>query len=268
MCPHKHQLAYRERWEPEKEAPALSKGRLFHDVLAAHYLATRDGLSPSSGVTNVLVGCPDEELTELVSWMYVGYLDAYGLDPDWEILEVESTREIWLPTERGGRSGFRLKVKIDLLIRDEVGRTWLVDHKTAGDFASELGLDLDDQFSLYQWALERCGVPVHGVIYNCARTRRNKTPMTLEQRFRRVMLYRTPEQLQNTAIDAWRTARRMSKACERTTNSDRCTWGCSFTEPCLHGRKGGDEHDFLLSSGYRQWTNGNGNDRAGESEES
>lgn len=261
QCPHKHLLAYRERWDPEKEAPALSKGRLFHDVLAQHYRIVGrprfdDPVNPSAeqllAIAGNLLGIPGQqtEIQELVQWMYEGYLECYGSDPGWEIIEIESKREVWLPTERGTRSGFRLKIILDLLVRDSASRTWLVDHKANGDFPSELALDLDDQFSLYQWALERCGVKVHGVIYNCARTRRNKSPMTLEQRFRRVPLYRTTAQLENTAIDAWRTARRMSAAGERTTNSDRCSWGCPYTEACLHGRKGGDEAGFLRAAGF------------------
>ena len=252
QCPHKHQLAYIERWDKEEAAVPLTRGRIFHEMLAAHYEALKLGELERVGVDVVLSDVEDEELADLLSWMYDGYIDHYFFDAQWGILEVEKKEEIWLPTEDGRRSTYRLKMIIDLLVADEQGRIWLVDHKTNADFPNELGLDLDDQFSLYAWGLTQLGYNVHGVIYNCIRTRRNKGPMALDDRFRRVMMYRTPEQLRNTAIDAWRTTRRMRSAewAERTTNSDTCQWRCSYTEACLWGRKGGDEREFLTSAGF------------------
>jgi hypothetical protein len=67
-------------------------------------------------------------------------------------------------------------------------------------------------------------------------------------------VFRTPEQLENTAFDAWRTARRMSHltqgVAERSANSRLCVERCSYTEPCLMGRKGLDEQEALEAHGY------------------
>lgn len=270
QCPHKHHLAYIERWDRDEASPALTRGRMFHEMLAIHYKGIQAG-APLSDVANVVLGnldqeCQDEEMHELLSWMYLGYLEHYSNDRNWTVLEVEKTDEVWLLTEEGshlqrighyrggsvGRSSYRLKMIVDLLVKDEQGRVWLVDHKTNADFPSELGLDLDDQFSLYAWGLGQRGYNIHGVVYNCIRTRRNKTLMTPEERFKRIPMYRTPEQLINTAQDAYRTTRRMRSAdfTERATDSDRCQWRCSYTEACLWGRKGGDEREFLTSSGF------------------
>lgn len=270
QCPHKHHLSYVEHWNPPETGPALTRGRLFHEVLAAHYTSLKDGTTNTA--FERIDAIEDKETCELIRWMYEGYLDCYGLDTGWTILEVEQQDEVWLPTEEGatlrrighyrggkvGRSTYRLKMIKDLLVRDEQDRVWLVDHKTGADFPKEAGLDLDDQFSLYCWGTNEllADAPqrdrVHGVIYNFIRTRRNKAPMSLEDRFRRIPMYRTPEQLLNTALDAWRTTRRMrnSEWAERTTNSDTCLWRCPFTEACLWGRKGGDEREFLESAGF------------------
>jgi hypothetical protein len=258
QCPHKHKLAYLDRWTPPEVGAALTRGKLFHEVLAEHYGALRDGRINEAPV--VIESIQDDETRELIRWMYDGYNLHYGEDPEWMIKDVEKTDEVWLPTEDGKRSTYRLKMIIDLLIRDDRGRLWLVDHKTGADFPKETGLDLDDQFSLYAWGqnqLRDGGAKrdtIYGVIYNAIRTRRNKGPMSPEDRFKRIPMYRTAEQLHNTAVDAWRTTRRMRSAewAERTTNSDTCLWRCSFTEACLWGRKGGDEEEFLTAAGFTQ----------------
>ena len=110
------------------------------------------------------------------------------------------------------------------------------------------------------YALAQRGIEVHGVIYNCCRTRRNKKPMELDQRFRRIPMYRTTAQLDNTALDAWRTARRMHAGafCERATDREQCMWRCPYTEACLFGRKGGRIEEFLEAKGY---TRNGGKDR-------
>jgi hypothetical protein len=207
---------------------------------------------PIVNAQHVIASVEDDETRDLLSWMYEGYVETYGHDEDWTILEVEHVSETPLPTEDGGQSIYALKMIADLLVRDDRGRIWLVDHKTGADFPKELGLDLDDQFSLYSWGLRQRGIDVYGVIYNAIRTRRNKGPMTLDDRFKRIHMYRTPEQLENTALDAYRTTRRMRSAqwAERTTNSDTCIWRCPYTEACLFGRKGGDEEDFLVAAGF------------------
>jgi len=255
QCPFKHKLAWVDRWTPEQVAAPLSKGRVFHSVLEAHYQALRDNTDPQVAALSVLDLVEDEEIRDLCRWMYDGYLECYGGDEDWEILDVEATHHVWLPTDRLRRSGFRLKLRLDLLVRDREGRVWLVDHKTGSRFPSEVGLDLQDQDSLYQWGLGQVGVgcsKVYGVVYNLCRTQRNKGPMALEDRFRRVAMHRSPVQLVNTAIDAWRTAKRISAARhpERTTDSELCMRMCPFTEACLHGRKGGDVEEFLASQGF------------------
>lgn len=258
QCPHKHQLAYVERWQPPVEGAALTRGRVFHEMLAAHYRALRDGvpLAARKEIDDILGRVADEQAADLLRWMYEGYVECWGNEEweQWTVLEVEDQREVPLPTETGGHSVYALKMVADLLVRDGKDRIWLVDHKTNADFPREVGLDLEDQFSLYAWGYQQLGVPVHGVVYNCIRTRRNKKPMSGEERFRRLPMYRTRSQLENTALDAWRTTRRMRSArwTERATNSDTCQWRCPYTEPCLWGRKGGNEREFLVSAGFTQ----------------
>jgi hypothetical protein len=262
-CIHLWDLEYRQRWRPVVVSAALNKGRLFHEVMALHY-GGADGTIDSLGINDLLhqEDGTQDETQELVEWMYEGYCQMWGSDPQWNILECEQTSRIWLPTEHTRRTGrssrTQLKMILDLLIKDDMGRVWLVDHKTGAQLPNEMDLEHDDQFSLYQWGKQQEGIEIAGIIYNAVRTQRNKGPMAPDDRFRRVMMYRTPEQLENTAIDAYRTTLRMRAVppgeSERCFGLTRCMkpYRCQFVEPCLHGRKGGDEVDFLQSMDYVQ----------------
>lgn len=58
--------------------------------------------------------------------------------------------------------------RLDLLVEDEDGRYWIIDHKTTARMDdNELFLELDEQCGSYAWAIqEMLGVKVAGVIYN------------------------------------------------------------------------------------------------------
>ena len=259
QCAHKWQLGYVEKWTPAEVSAALNKGRLWHEVMEAHY-RMGDGGTDSLKIASLLHPVDEEEeqseVQSLVEWMYAGFCERYGHDEEWEVLEVEKVDEVNLPIPGGKRrSPIKLKIKIDQLRRHRAtGKLWLWDFKTGARFPNELGLDLDDQFTLYQWGYEQLGYEIEGIVYDFARTQRNKGPMELDTRFTRIPVFRTPEQLLNTAHDAWRTARRMSHltqgVSDRATNSRQCIERCSFTEPCLMGRKGFDETEALISHGY------------------
>lgn len=252
MCPFQHDLAYRQRWSrPPVAGGALSRGSLWHLVMERHYQA-QTATSPQ-GATTAQVGdllCDprsgeQSEDQELIQWMYDGYVEHYGyrdlVDDGWRVLGVEYANDFWLPTDRGGRSRFKIKMKIDLVVRDPQGRTWIWDHKSGKDLPSDRMLELDDQFALYAWGLRQLGKPIYGMIHNGARTQRNKSkPQPLDERFRRTLLVRTGAELEQVALDAYHTAKRAwmpGIVPERNPDPDRCRWRCDFTEDCLLSRK-------------------------------
>jgi RecB family exonuclease len=269
QCPFKHMLAYRERWQETTLSPALQKGTLWHTVMEIHYKQlkkigkrprTAKAMQPAIDQINTLLGVRNHDQTEiqqLVLWMYEGYIDAYGLDEEWEILHVEDKMFAPLPNPRGGPSRFMLKVKMDLIVRWR-GRVWQIDHKTGQNLPSEKELDLLDQFGLYTWCLRENGIPVMGSIFNAARTQRNKGPMELDKRFSRTILDYTPTQLDTIAAEAYMTAEKMwpeqfdSLLPERTPNEDTCRWRCPYTEACLHSRKGNKIEPMLKAYGITQ----------------
>lgn len=58
--------------------------------------------------------------------------------------------------------------RLDLLVEDEWGGYWIVDHKTTARMEDrELYLEIDEQCGSYAWALQvQLGIKVQGVIYN------------------------------------------------------------------------------------------------------
>jgi len=272
QCPHKHQLSYIERWTTQQATmSALSKGTAWHATLEAHYRAlmarqkgVTTGPSPTDAAAAVIAELPGE-LATLIEWMYSGHLEHWGLDDQWQILGVEHNAQVRLPTPAGGNSAFILKIKVDVVIKDRRrGNIYVVDHKSGKDLPKAKMLELDDQFGLYVWGLQRLGKKVFGCMYNAARTYRTKEAQPLNLRFDRIPLYRTPAELKMIATEAYLTAQaryRQQADCERRgidaprhTNTQTCNWRCDYVEACLFGRKTNprDERQFLRDKSFTQ----------------
>jgi hypothetical protein len=269
-CPLKHLLEYKQRWaRPEKEGTALAKGILWHQVMEAHYRslkatagepghASRLKLAKEKVMPYLHTQGGQSEDQALIQWMYEGYIQRWGVDPDWDILQVEDKRVVPLPNAEGADSRFSIKVKIDLIVRvRSTHRVWLVDHKSGKDLDREKDLDLDDQFGIYTWGMRQLGKPVHGFLYSGARTYKLKTKeQPIEERFKRIPLSRTDLELSNLAWDAYRAARAAYSTQNAqpysSPNPNQCHWKCDFTEAHLLARKGVPIEQTLKASGFRQ----------------
>lgn len=131
---------------------------------------------------NTVKYLPSTELVELGSVMLNCYWYYDLTQPAWQVLSVEEELSIpivntdyttsFLAKELGQdfitvSEGTTLKFIIDLLIKDEKGDVWIVDHKTAAYQRNNEGLDLDYQMTAYVYALLRAkGIRAKGVIYN------------------------------------------------------------------------------------------------------
>jgi hypothetical protein len=199
------------------------------------------------------------ETQEIVEWMAKGYQAHYGVDEDWEIVEVEQKVEEWLPTLTGGRSSFRLKGTLDIVVRDRSAGNglWIVDYKTGKNLPKDKEIALDDQFALYQWLKMRQGMDIRGIIYQAVRTERLKTrEMAPDERFKRIYTTRTQTELDTIVEEAYRQFRDAYKPrhdgrdAPRSPNNEWCRWRCSFTEPCLAARRGADLRQSLEDHGF------------------
>lgn len=281
QCRLKHQLQYIERWRTDEEHPALARGTLFHSVMEAHYGRIKEGDVDATGlyaaVSDLLYdptsGSQDEQ-QEIVEWMYRGYVEMYGLDPDWEIVAIEIPLEVRLFDSR-----FILSGTCDLIVKDRTtGGLWIVDHKTCKSLPSK-DFDLEDQTAVYTYLLRQEGWDIRGAIYNHCRTYKLVRDMTLDERFKRQLTVRTDRELETCAREIAElmeeaysnherrveeiviheddgTGEPISVAYDapRTPDGERCGWKCNLTEACLAGRKYGPERTrtFLEDTGFVQ----------------
>lgn len=253
QCPLKHRWAYELLMTKEQGVGSLlAKGTLWHLVMETRYWEMAQGKTVEAASDLAWVRHlqkPNGEFlnsdAELIKWMLDGYNEFYGADPGWEVLAVELSGMHPLgPLYPEGvpPSGPKiwLQYKIDLLVKDPADRIWIVDHKTASAFSQQTEIDLDDQFGLYISALRLAGIPVFGFIRSDARTQRNKGPMKLEDRFRRISTHRTEIELFNIRQDALGTAQLMRSERNPLISSPdprQCSWKCDFLQAHLMFRK-------------------------------
>lgn len=297
-CSFKHQIAYVERWSKGKDPmSALGKGSAWHLVMETHYneimRCQRIGEISRTAILErckkavmpVIYDLGNEELQDLIWWMYEGHVNYWGADENWIIMAVEHPAEVDLPAPDGSTGRFRLKLKIDLVVKErDTSRIRIVDHKSGKDLPHRKALELDDQFPLYQWAMLALGKRVFGLTYNAARTLRLKEDIRAEavasgtevlglkamppqatplnERFCREDMHRTPKEMAQIALEAYVTAEtrydeqaRVKKYgidSPRTTDTLRCQWDCDFYAQCLAGRKGMDWRAYLHQVGFEQ----------------
>lgn len=285
QCPLKHTWAYKQRWKkPMAENGALAKGSLWHLVLETHYNAIKTHerydrdldaavLAHASAEVYPLLfdertGDHQNEVQELVFWMYRGYVEHWGVDPDWDIVSVEDAFLLPLIDPDGNESPYFIKGKLDLLVRDRKnGKLWVVDHKSGANLPAQMDLEIDDQFGLYSWAMRQRGLAVLGAIHNAARTTRNvadfdgytgkSVPQSLDQRHLRTYLNRSDTELTSIALDAWAVAANAYPTGEAlplysSPDPRQCGWKCDYKEVHLLARKGQDANQALLNYGFVQ----------------
>lgn len=289
QCPLKHFLGYKQRWTKEKgEDSALTKGTYWHKVMETHSLVLQkhqqnptQARSPRYDL-EILRDAREQvaELffdehgnylnsnSELMEWMYKGHVERYGTDREFTTVGVEIGFQVPLPWPDGRPSHYHLKGKIDRLVRDGFGNLWIIDEKSCGNLPNDFELQIDDQFGLYWWAVQKLGWKVEGAIFAAARTTRNQAdfdsyegkskPQTLDQRFQRYYLNRTDKELAALANDAFAAARNAypPKGAQlplySAPDTRQCGWKCDFKEAHLMLREGFDVKYVMEAEGFHQ----------------
>lgn len=264
-CPLRHRLGYKERWNIDEGRPALDRGTVWHAMLQTYYELGRQGVAVPDREPYIrkclISGGLDEEQNELLWWMYEGYAEEFGRDPEHEVLATEINRTIPLPDpDDPSRPGqYALKIKVDQVSRNvKTRQLWAWDHKTGGEFTSLQRLEWRPQFPLYTWALRAAKLDLWGFIVNHARTKRNKTPMTTEQRYRRNYLIYTDRALNAVALNAARTAAaihdpdRIEYYASRDLQFGACTSYCDYEQAHRQILRGIPEEQALADLGFRK----------------
>lgn len=268
-CPLKEFWGWRESggwFDPGRDrSGARGRGTEWHAILQIHYSFIQEdqraGRTPDldeihDAVWDYIADWIDnEEDAELLRWMYDGYVELYGFDPNWEVLSVEQTLRVPFQDEDGeplrvpdpDRRGITRPVlyewTTDLLakVRDLRG-TFVIDHKSTSAMLGRVDIDLSDQFGLYALAWERLGKPVRGQLINQATTKRLKRAQALSERYDRKTSIRTPAELREIELDAVATIRAMYSEQNlrhpySAPDPRTCSWKCDFKELHLQWRR-------------------------------
>lgn len=183
-CRKKYYYEFDLSLEPNMRGTALGRGILLHDVLAVYYRQIKDGVPHMDAVVKSdeyltgFLASPSYEMETVmeVRKLLAGYWATYCGDNEWEILEVEQTRELPMNDD------FLYSLRFDLLVLErKTGKIALVDHKTCYNFWSHDEVELNAQFPKYVGSLRANGTQVDKVIINMLRTRKDA-----KERYKRV----------------------------------------------------------------------------------
>jgi hypothetical protein len=260
QCPLKHRLSWVEGWhDPVREAGgARDLGTSWHNVMKMRYELIQSGVIDEGIIANAVshvVEAAHSDHHETLWWMYDGYVEQYGLDPDLTIISVEQTLQVPFHDEDdrplvievdGVRRPILYSWTTDVLAKSRTYRGLMVmDHKSTAQPLGQVDIDLSDQFGLYTVAWRRLGEKIRGQLINQAKTAKLKRPMTLDERFDRKPSIRTVVELRNIELDAVDTIYAMLGERNRRrpySNPDprTCGWKCDFKEPHLRMRRNND----------------------------
>jgi hypothetical protein len=187
-CLQKYAWEYKSALSKEEKrspSPALAKGSLMHLALAHHYARIKGPAEeyeePEDAVRLIAMVNKNTELISLIINIFRSYVNIYGNDDDWKVLEVESLHDV-----KVGK--YRLTGRMDLVIEDRFGRVYGVDHKTAGRIqdSHQESYALSGQMMAYGYMLrQKYGDRFAGMKINMVQ-------MSHDHKFRRFDLRRSP----------------------------------------------------------------------------
>ncbi len=173
-CPRLHHLKYERLLEPvHEDRGAAGFGTLAHAGLEGWYLAHQQSVDPLVQMFEYLerdqvAGYELERARALLE----GYHLRWQAE-DLEVLAVEAEFRAPLINPDSGAASrtYTLAGKLDAIVRDRDGRTWIMEHKTSSEDIS-LGSDywkrlrIDGQVSAYFDGAAALGFEVDGVLYD------------------------------------------------------------------------------------------------------
>lgn len=193
-CPKQHEYKYIERLVPRAKSRPLFMGNWVHAALESHYIdgdwkvghaeyvkqwnalfeEERNELRSRRGR---IVLKPFPEIVERIMKSYIWYYR----DEGWEVHAVEQEFEVDTPLKIDGVTQ-RFKGIIDLIVKDQDGLLWIVDHKTAGNIPEPTSFHaMDPQLMLYPWAAKQAwNMDVAGIYYNYVKSKPPTEPQLLK----------------------------------------------------------------------------------------
>lgn len=190
-CPKQWEYKYDQLLVPKEKSKPLYMGNWVHKALETHYSQgtwkigheeyvsdwnklfeeERNALRTKRGKISLP---PFPEIVERIMRSYVWYYR----DEGWEVVATEQEFEVEVPLKIDGVPQ-TFKGIIDLIIKDEAGLLWIIDHKTASTIPDPTSFHaMDPQLMLYPWAAKRMwDMDVAGIYYNYVKSK----PPTIPQ---------------------------------------------------------------------------------------
>lgn len=225
---------YVQGWKSPETSSALETGSLVHEALKLHYTGGdwADAFRPLDPEQ------PYEDWEVLASIMVEGYMewleesgeDAY-MTP--ELVEEQLSYVLDIP----GFGPVEVHGTVDWTARDDLGRLFLVDHKTVAAFGilADRRMQLNFQLLTYAWLLWRTtGEAPAGVMLNMLR-KVKRTAQAKPPFYAREVVNFNPKQLEAFEGQLTEVIRRMldseSRVAYAVPDQD-CTWKCPFLQIC------------------------------------
>lgn len=203
-CQTRFRYAVLERTVPKRKALPLSFGTLLHNILERFYLDATGDMSHGEGMIAAWLADQEGYLNgrEFVDYEALGkvrklaevarsisgrYAEKYPHEFDeYKVVGVEEQFRSPIYTPKGHKSTWDFGGKVDVLLNDNGGRLWIMDHKTTVETrpdAVEINVELDGQPRGYIWGMQQVkGVTVYGMIYNIMRKKAPAIPAILQCR--------------------------------------------------------------------------------------
>lgn len=262
-------------YKPRTQGRALSLGTLLHRLIDAWWSTPDlDGAAVEDIVAGFVVehdGRVDPTVLIAVvddaTWLAQRYFRHYAKDRGrFKVLASELELTVPLPKPPGDYYGrpwpdYGLKMIVDQIVREpDLGAQVLVERKTMSNWRDEKMLVCDPQISTYLWGLRESGRDVAYGLFDAIRTYRwtsKKDERPTHESFRRILVDRSPVEMRQFALDAYRQCFAADQAEHRgwflrnvSHSQDMGCRNCDFLAPCLEGMRGAvhDERAVLAES--------------------
>ena len=180
-CPKQYEYKYVQKLRRTFHGLPLKRGDWLHQCLMVHYDGHdwRERHEILKADFDKLLYEEKEQYGDLpaeCSRILRNYLRYYKeLDKGFKVIDSEVDELMELP------NGDMFRFIIDLIIEENDGGIWLVDHKTVKTFAPESFMLLDSQLARYFWAARKMGYsPLRGVMFNEICTKPPTVPRLLK----------------------------------------------------------------------------------------
>jgi hypothetical protein len=112
----------------------------------------------------------------------IGFKRILSVEKEFQVPVRDDSGNIARFTDREGTIWeIHLVGRLDMLVEDFHDRIWIMDHKSSKDKLDPEHLLMDDQMTIYIWAVQQIiGRPIEGALYNVLRKKLPTIPKTLQ----------------------------------------------------------------------------------------